>query len=309
MRVGVLNIVGLLMVGSLVGCDSQGLDDPDDRLIPFRTVFDGISFEVETRALQPVEPPDLQAPTRLRTRVHATNRNQERTVIDVPPCALQVLIFDNQERTGTPIWDSYAFAGTCTESGYSVALQPEQTRVFGVATSAIDVLGDRFDPGVYYVLARFHINEHIIEMDANSIMLTYGLEGLRYEVQTEVVEQSPRLLRSWLRIRNTNDHPVSTEYRDCPLQLTAHAVNDTTGATAWRSNTQLDPETGREKLCTSALNTTIIPANDALLFEYLIPVDALLASGLPEGAYEFRSTFRLNWRTLYFNTGTATISP
>lgn len=300
-------IVLLVTVGS-IGCSSDGLEEPDDLILPFRTVFEGVSYEVETEALQPEEPPNLQAPTRLRTRVHATNRNDTRTVIGVAPCALQVQIFDNEDRSGTPIWDSHVFNGTCTEDGYQIGLDPEQSRVFGVITSAIDVLGDQFDPALYYILARLRIDEHVIEMDAGALRLTYGLEGLTYEVNTEVVEGSQRLLRSWLRIKNNNNHPVSAEYRDCPLQLLAYAPDDTTGVFAWRSDTQLDPDTGQEKVCTSTLQRTIIPGNDSFLFEYLMPVDAILTSGLAEGTYDFRSTMRLNWRTLRFQAGTASIS-
>jgi len=177
--------------------------------------------------------------------------------------------------------------------------------VFGVITSAIDVLGDQFDPGMYHILARLRIDEHIIEMDAGAMTLTYGLEGLGYEVGTEIIDDSQRLLRSWLRLRNKNSHPVSTEYRDCALQLFAL---DAAGTQVWRSDTQLDPDTGREKVCTSEPRNTIIPANETFVFEYLIPVDALLTSGLAEGTYDFRSTMRLNWRTLRFQAGTAVVS-
>ena len=98
----------------------------------------------------------------LSTSVKLTNSGVKPVHLEYGACAVRVLAFRDEARTGSPVWNSdygkpyhspYPFGYVCTMQLFETDLQPGKNLDFGFQVPVIDLVGDSLPNGRYYLAA------------------------------------------------------------------------------------------------------------------------------------------------------------
>ena len=154
-RTPVLTALCVVVIGQM-GCGSVGADSATITY-PTRALSASASSSITLR----------DTTRMLATSVTLTNTGELPAHLEYGACAVRVLAFRDEARTGDPVWNSdyrkpyhASFGYGCILVLYVRDLQPSTSADFGFVSPLIELVGDSLPNGRYYLAADLLVSAH-----------------------------------------------------------------------------------------------------------------------------------------------------
>jgi hypothetical protein len=128
--------------------------------------------------------------------------------------------------------------------------------------------------------------------DLQDAASTRVLDGLRYTVETRVMESFPVQIAVEVTLTNIGDAPASVRFPDGCV-VTLRALRDS--EEVWDQRTLI--------LCTAAVVDVELDGGASESFSTTTSASAILGSSLPDGKYQLRAVLRPDGRSLTLDAG------
>jgi hypothetical protein len=252
-------------------------------------VVEGVAFTARSVADSARE--NAVGPTRVRTLITVQNRAGRPVDLAVRGCTEGVRAYRDPARSVPALPHAHRGA-QCMQDPFAIPLRAGESREFESGIDADRLLGDSLPPGRYYLSATFRLRDRTIEIPAGDVVLSTGLDALRYRASTGVAGST---LHGRGVVINAGASPISVEYGSCALRLRAYRTAARTGPPAWRSEGRQPYGGGGFYACDLAGRGAVIAPGDSLArFGVESPVIEVLGDSLPDGRYYFTAVIELN---------------
>jgi hypothetical protein len=181
-----------------------------------------------------------EAPRYLSTRVVVRNPTTKNLEVDYGACSVNLRLFPNASRSGSPAWKSEFRKPPGSNIGYSCILPlyisvvaPGDSLVFPMSVPMYEVLGDSLASGHYYVSAELSLEgkgtsgvtrtlaagEVDIVREVVRLPSSRTVNGLSATATTRVIAgNGDDTLRTLILVKNTTDHRIVTTIASaCPV--------------------------------------------------------------------------------------------
>ena len=252
-------------------------------------VVDGVAFTARSVADSARE--NAIGPTRVRTLITVENRAGRPLDLEVRGCTEGVRVYRDLARSVPALPHAHRGA-QCMQDPFAIPLRAGESRQFEAGVDADRLLGDSLPPGRYYLSATFRLRDRTIEIPAGDVVLSTGLDALRYRASVRVDGST---LRGRGVVTNAGRSPISLEFGSCALKLRAYRTAARTGPPAWRSEGRQPYGGGGFYGCGAVLHGAVIAPGDSLArFGVESLVIEVLGDSLPDGRYYFTAVIELN---------------
>jgi hypothetical protein len=229
----------------------------------------------------------------LMVQVRVQNPSAEEVALAVRGCTVWPEFHREPARSGAPVWVP---EGECMQQPYELSIPAGGETVLGFL--AYDVmLANALPDGRYFVVARVHLAEETLRLNAGSGDVRLDLAGMAYHVRVD--RASGGGLAATVGVENRNPTPVHVEYGACAVGLELHAD----AAMAGRGHPLHHGYPCPDYLVVGPLRPGEVLAPRE--FEHRVTGGA--ARDVPAGEYHLAVTLRLNWRTYRFPAGTVRV--
>lgn len=277
----------------------------------------------------------------LDVTVTAFNPTSKAVQIEIPDCAVNVLVYDRKDSTRKALWSSWrqkypgpprATGRTCNGGVVEMNLQPRDSIRGGPLSyqAAIhDILGDTLAAGEYATEVVVDISGQRSTFEAGILSinrlpngkrppyplppspLDSSLANVEFTLTSGIEGVAPASLGVHVTAHNRGQRTAHLAFGDCALTVFAYRSAERTGTPAWRSDRAAPPwikTLGRACLLYLA-NQNLLPGQSASPREFnlLIPTYEILGDSLAEGLYYFRTELGVNGRTFPLNARSARI--
>lgn len=128
------------------------------------------------------------------------------------------------------------------QNPYDVVLKPSEPHEEGEITDAQrEILSDSAPEGRYYFSVVLDVKGKQLELTAGEAEINYGLNGIDFKVQTEIIGSSPRVVDATLMATNTTDKRVQIRYNGCPFWLVVYDNPERSGIPVWDEEKRPNP--------------------------------------------------------------------
>ena len=277
----------------------------------------------------------------LDVTVTALNPTSRAVQIEIPDCAVNVLVYDRKDSTRKVLWSSWrqkypgpprATGRTCNGGVVEMNLKSGESIVGGplIYQAAIfNILGDTLKAGDYPAEVIIDVSGKRATFDAGILSINPLPRGERppYPVPPSPIDSSlanveftldsgiegvaPASFGVHVTARNRSPRAVHLSFGDCALTVFAYRSAKRTGVPAWRSDRAGAPWVKQSVFgCLGYLATQNILAGQSASpreFNRVIPTYEILGDSLAEGVYYFRAELEVSGRSFPLNAGSARI--
>ena len=299
-----------------------------------RKSADGLEYRVRAEVVR-------QGYPFLDVTVTALNPTSRAVHIEIPDCAVNVLVHDRKDSTRKVLWSSWrqkypgpprATGRTCRGGVIEMELKPGDSIRGGPLSyqTGIDhILGDTIAPGEYpaEVIVDVSRKRSTFNFGALSINrlpngerrplprwpshLDSSLANVEFTLASGVEGVAPASFGVHVTAHNRGRIAAHLSFGDCALTVFGYRSAERAGIPVWRSDRAAPPwvkTSGRACLLYLA-NQHIMPGESISPREFntLIPTYEILGDSLAEGMYYFRANLKVNERTFPLNAGSARV--
>jgi hypothetical protein len=186
-------------------------------------------------------------PRKLSTVVIARNTGTRAVQLSYGACNLNVRLYRNANRTGSPVWRSELRKPPGSKNGYAcilplyvAVLQPGDSLPFGAQVPMYEVVADSLPAGRYYVSAELSLVDEVgrangprmlsagvvdITREPDRLPSSRDVDGLTFTATTRLVRGAAGVdtIRTLVLVTNTtNARRVASVSRDCPVIVYAY---------------------------------------------------------------------------------------
>ncbi len=276
----------------------------------------------------------------LDVRVTALNPTSKAIKVEIPDCAVNVLVYDKKDSTRKVLWSSWrqkypgpprATGRTCIGGVVEMNLQPgDSIRGGPLAYYAMihDILGDTLPAGEYPAEVTVDVSGKRSLLDAGVLSINKLLNGqherpfwpsrldsslaeVEFKLTSAIEDIAPEFLGVHVTATNRGSMAAYLEFGACTLTVFGYRSAERTGTPAWRSD-RISPAWAKpsDGSCLAYLAVRhLLPGQSASPREFnsLISTPEILADSLPEGMYYLRAELEINERTIPITAGSVRI--
>lgn len=277
----------------------------------------------------------------LDVTVTAINPTSKAMQIEIPDCAVNVLVYDRKDSTRKVLWSSWrqkypgpprATGRTCIGGVVEMNLEPGDSIRGGplIYQAAIfNILGDTIKAGEYPAEVIVDVSGKRSTFDAGVLSINSlprgerlpfprplspvdsSLADVEFTLTSGIEDVAPASFGVHVAAHNRSPRAVHLSFGDCALTVFAYRSATRTGVPAWRSDRAAAPWVKRPIFgCLAYLATQNILAGQSASpreFNRLIPTYEILGDSLAEGLYHFRAELEVSGQTFALNAGSARI--
>lgn len=157
-------LIAALALATAMSCGSdEDLMGPDGS--EARVTLEGITYATMLEVVN-------DEPFNFEVKVKATNTSDAPVRLMAENCMLFIEVYDDESRTGEPVWDQAQTDIRCTRVVLDRTLQPGESHEFEADAFASQVLGTSLISGIrYFLMAALEINDQTLRIPAGDLVL------------------------------------------------------------------------------------------------------------------------------------------